>query len=672
MPGRIPILRAYVMYSSGVFYAEKMLSSLIPILTLVKKFFQVAAVLFTVLFLPFTGTVCRALPLSSGYGERPVRFAFITDVHIAVNAPSVEDLRLCIRDLNRQESLDFVVFGGDITDFGSDEEIALAKSIIDSLKVRHYVLAGNHDANWSESGCNTFLSVFGYEQFCFEEGGWRFIGCNSGPDMRMSPALVPHESMVWLENLPKGRKSIFMNHYPMDSSVLNYSDVTRTLKALDVRFEIGGHWHANTALNYGGIPAVLGRSGMSGNGAAGYNIIELYEDSVAVAERRVYPHSAVLMEPWYTARLSPVKDTVSYDAHGLPADYPWMRYDVNDTYPGVKEIWTFQDEYNIVAGSAISGDTAFYTTSSGFVRAISLRDGKTVWSRKFPGKIFSTPAVEGKTLVVGCSDGKIYALGTSDGEILWSHSARKSVVASPVIRNGKVYIGASDGAFRCLSLRDGSLVWEYSEVEGHQASTPFIDGQQVVFGTWGRKLYSLDPDTGALQWVWTVGRPVRNYSPASCVPVKAGGKIFVAVPDRRIYAIDARTGEQAFFVEGGRDALGMSEDGTKIFSKTMFHKTYAISPDSPEKIWEKENMTGYEIAPTALVEKDGVLFIPTCKGNLIAMSSETGDVLWAHKLSIALINPLQVWREGKDFRILATAMDGRVTLLSVPASYNKK
>ena len=95
-------------------------------------------------------------------------------------------------------------------------------------------------------------------------------------------------------------------------------------------------------------------------------------------------------------------------------------------------------------------------------------------------------------------------------------------------------------------------------------------------------------------------------------------------------------------------------------------------PDSPEKLWEKENNTGYEIAPTALVEKDGVLFIPTCKGSLVAMSSEDGEFLWAHKLSIGLVNPLKVWRRGRDMRILTTTMDGKVTLLSVPASYNMK
>lgn len=609
-------------------------------------------------------------PQQGGAGEdRPLRFAFITDVHVSVGAPSVGDLRRCIRDLNEDRDLDFVVFGGDITDFGSDEEIVLSKRLIDSLAHEHYVLAGNHDANWSESGCNTFLRTFGYETFCFERGGWRFLGCNSGPDMRMAPALVPRESMLWLEGLEKGRKSIFFNHYPMDSSVLNYFHVTKALKEADVRFEIGGHWHRNAALNYGGIPAVLGRSGMSHGSHAGYNIVRLWEDSVTVSERRLYSSSAVTLAPWYSARLSPVKDTVSYDADGLPGDYPWMRYDVNDTYTQVRELWSFRDEYNIVAGSAVRGGEAYYTTSSGFVRAISLRDGHPLWSVRLPGKVFSTPSVSGRTLVVGCSDGFIYALDTGrKGRIKWKSAARGSVVASPLIRGGRVYIGASDGVFRCLDLSDGKTLWQFEGVEGHVVSTPYVDSRQVVFGSWGRKLYSLDPDTGSLQWVWTVDKGSRMFSPASTVPLKAAGKIFVAVPDRKLYAIDALSGKLSYVVDGGRDAIGLSFDGKTVYSKTMFSRAYALDAATGEKIWDRPDSTGYEIAPTALLQVAGLLLIPTDKGNLIALDASDGEFLWAHKLSVALVNPLSVVREADGkLRILASTMDGKVTLLEVDA-----
>ena len=153
--------------------------------------------------------------------EEPLRFAFLTDTHLALGSHAFSDLRLCIQDINKQDSLDFVILGGDITDFGTDEEIGAAKALLDSLRKPYYLVAGNHDAKWSESGCNTFKNVFGYEHFEFEASGWRFLGCNCGPDMRMAPALLPRESMTWLEGLSSGKPSIFINHYPQDTSVLN-------------------------------------------------------------------------------------------------------------------------------------------------------------------------------------------------------------------------------------------------------------------------------------------------------------------------------------------------------------------------------------------------------------------------------------------------------------------
>ncbi len=139
---------------------------------------------------------------SSGPGEGdPLRIAFMTDLHYSQGSLSARDLSRCIKDINSLEGLDFVLIGGDLTDFGTDEELAFVKKMLDSLNYEYHVVAGNHDAKWSESGCNTFREVFGYDHFDFNAKGWRFIGCNCGPDMRMAPALLPRESMEWLEAL---------------------------------------------------------------------------------------------------------------------------------------------------------------------------------------------------------------------------------------------------------------------------------------------------------------------------------------------------------------------------------------------------------------------------------------------------------------------------------------
>ena len=603
----------------------------------------------------------------------PVRFAFLTDNHLSLGSHAFDDLCCCIADINAQDSLDFAIFGGDVTDFGTDEEIAAAKALMDSLRIPYWVVAGNHDAKWSESGCNTFRNVFGYEHFEFEAGGWRFLGCNCGPDMRMAPALLPRESMEWLEALEPDHKSIFINHYPQDTSVLNYFDVTRALKRAGVQFEIGGHWHQNRVLNYDGIPAVLCRSTLTDKKRpAGYNIVTLWQDRISFTERRPGQKQE---ETWYECSLAPVRDTVTYDADGIAASYPWMRYDVNARYPQVQEVWKFKDHSNIAAGFARRGRRAWYTTASGSVRCIRIGDGKQLWSKDFPGKIFSTPAVCGRYLIFGCTDGFIYALNARNGRTLWTARAGKSVLASPVIRDGRVFIGASDGIFRALDLRSGRELWRFDGVDGFVECRPFADGQQVVFGSWSNKLYSLDPQTGALQWTWRCKKSSRMYSPAATWPVKAAGRIFIAVPDRKVYALDAATGEELFRVDGGREAIGLSSDGTTVLAKTMHNTSYAFRADVPRPaaeelpneslLWRVPNGAHYEIGPTQLLELCGLVLTPTDKGNLIALSLADGTPQWYHKISTALINPLQAWKKGRSLYILASAMDGTVTLLRV-------
>lgn len=608
----------------------------------------------------------------------PIRFAFLTDTHLSPGSYAFTDLRRCIADINSQDSLDFAIFGGDVTDFGSDEEITAAKALMDSLRIPYKVVAGNHDAKWSESGCNTFKNVFGYEHFEFEAGGWRFLGCNSGPDMRMAPALLPRESMEWLKGLEPGRKSVFINHYPQDTSVLNYFDVTRALKRAGVRFEIGGHWHQNRSLSYDGIPAVLGRSTLRDKQqCTGYNVFTMWADSVRICERRIRPDGSAEEIPWYETRLEEVPDTVSYDSFGIASSYPWLRYEINESYPQVEEVWRREEDSNIVAGFARKGGRAWYTTASGEVRCIRVRDGKLLWKKEFPGKIFSTPAVSGNTLVFGCTDGGIYALKARSGRLLWKTAAGKSVLSSPVVYEGRVYTGASDGVFRCLELRSGKPVWSYEGVEGFVECRAFVDAEQVVFGSWAGRLYSLDTQTGALQWTWKCERASRMYSPAATWPVKAAGRIFIAVPDRNVYALDARSGEELFRVDGGREAIGLSSDGSTVLAKTMFNSSYAFRADvqrpsdgsrelpASELLWRVPNGTHYEIGPTPLVETGGSVLTPTDKGNLFCLSLEDGSLKWIHKISVALINPLEVWEERGQTYILASAMDGVVTLLRV-------
>lgn len=607
-----------------------------------------------------------ALPLFS----QQFKFAYLSDTHIAEGAKSVEELTVCVDDINKDNSLSFVLVTGDITEFGADREIELAKSILDKLDKPYYIIAGNHDAKWSESGCNTFIKVFGYERFEFDIQGIKFIGTNSGPNMRMAPALLPRESMVWLDSIAntidKREPVVFINHYPMDSSMLNYTNVLDELKKVNTQLIMGGHWHTNRAMVYEGIPGVIGRSSMAaGRPGPGYNIVEFNGSTVTFSERIVSekPHTKT---PWHTLRMS---RGLAYDGN---IRYLRPDYSVNNLYKNVEQVWRYEDVSDIGAGAVMVGKgvgaKVIYSNAKGVVRALSAETGERIWEFTTGGKVYSTPAVSGTTVVVGSSDNHVYALDLESGKEKWRYKCEKSVLGSPAIFGGKVYIGASDNKFRALSLKSGKLLWSYDDIKGFIEARPYVDREQVVIGDWAGRLYSFNPADGRLQWIWTNNKG-RMFSPAAVFPVKANGKIFIATPERVSYAIDAKSGGQIWRVAGGRESVGLSSDKSTYYVKTMLDTVLAFSTagTEPHRIWASNAEFGYEIAPTPITVAPGegaegsdLLFVPTDKGNIVALNGNDGSIAWKHKVSGALVNyilPL----EGR--KILLTTMDGIVTIL---------
>lgn len=613
----------------------------------------------------FAATLLLSLQLSAQ--SQTLRFAFITDTHYGKPANN-KDMLTCIDDINfLKDSLDFVFVGGDLTNFGSDKQIIEAKQLLDKLELPYWVVSGNHDSNWSESGCNTFAKIIGYEQFEFEAGGYRFIGCNSGPDMRKGPALVPRNSLNWIKSLEKGKPVIFLNHYPLDKGLGNWYEVRKELIRLDCQLAIAGHHHKNQKRDYDGIPGIVGRCTYGGKGRPGYNIITIKDGVVTAQERRFEEYGTITKDPWFTASLQPVSDFVAYDSDGLPMDYPYMRFSDNEQYPQVQVLWSKIEDSNVGSGFAYDGKSVWYATSTGKVVRASLDDGTPVWSRQLPGKVFATPALGNGILVVPCCDGGIYGLNAANGEIKWRVATSKAIVASPAIYDKKVYVGDSNGFFRCIRISDGMVLWTRNQIVGYCDAAPYVDADQVLFTTWGNRLYSFNPQTGATQWKWSV-KESAFFAPGACTPIKAFGRVFIIRPNNQFMCFNAYDGKTLYINKGGR-AFGLASDNKVIYIKASDGTAMAINTqgviDYETAIWKVETGMGKDVGTTSLCICDDLLLIPSDKGCLYAFDAKNGAPLWIHKVGIGVVNPVKAWKsKGKVF-ILASTMDGKMELLTL-------
>lgn len=617
-----------------------------------------------------------------------LKFAVLSDVHISVGAPAVKGTEKCVEDINSNPDIQFVMITGDIANFGSDDEIQIAKDIFDRLKVPWFIIPGNHDATWSESGTNSFTRIFGYERFEFEAGGIKFLGTPCGPNIRMAPALVPRESMLWLEEqidkMPKEQPLFFVNHYPLDTSLLKYDNVLELIKRKNIQLVFSGHWHVDKAMEYEGVPGVIIRSTLAtAKKEIGYVIAELKGSIITFRDKVVGKRNPG--EIWYTVRLSngkPYPDNVVYN-------HP--KNDFNSRFPQVREVWRYENNADIGSAAAIyspkgqvypaegfnalpslknkveKGDVVIFADEAGMIYGLDAQSGKKIWEFRTEGKTFSTPAVSGKYVVTGSSDNNIYCLNPENGKLLWKFPCSKSVLGSANIFKGTVYIGASDGVFRAIDLKTGKLKWSYDKLRSFVVSRPYADKEQIVIGDWGNRLYSFNPKTGKLQWEWKTPNPVRNMSPAQVWPVKSRGKIFIVTADRFSYILDSRTGEQIGRNYGGREAIGLSPDRNEYYIKSMKDTVRAYSTDSFDTKWQTVTEYRYEIGPTPITVKDkagkdgkGLLFVSTSKGSIFALNCSDGSVAWQHYMSEALVNyALPIG----DHQLLVSTMDGIVALL---------
>lgn len=606
------------------------------------------------------------LPFMVQAQQAVFRFAQLTDIHLSPNNPNpTEDLLRSIAQINATDSIDFVLVTGDIAEEGDRTTMEKVKSCLDLLKVKYYVVLGNHETKWSDSGCTAFGEIFGGERFEFEHKGFLFLSFNSGPLMRMAYGHVVPQDIRWMTetmdrynagNSRPDKPVILVTHYPMtEGDVDNWYEVTDAVRPYNIRLFIGGHYHRNRDLRYDGIPGILMRSNLRDKDEKpGYGIYEITEDSILVYTQRIG-------EPKRQWAAFSLTDSY-YDRNGKAEKYP--DFSVNKEYAQVQEQWIVQTGAGIYCSPAVEKDKVFVGDDLGRLTAYALKNSKKLWSFQSGKRIVGTPAVSEGIVVFGSADCKIYGLDAQNGNLLWTVEAAEPVLGAVTIENGIAYIGASDHTFRAVNIRTGEVKWAFAGVKGYIETKPLVTDNKVIFGAWDNTLYALNKADGKELWKWTGGLTRMHFSPAAVWPVAADGKVFITDPQRAMTAIDIETGNTVWrtFQSMVRETIGLSEDKERIYSKTMNDSIvcYSTKGNQPHKLWASNVGFGYEHAPSMQVEKNGVVFGSTKEGLIFALEAATGKVLWKHKTGNSLISTVVPLDNN---RVLFTATSGETGML---------
>ncbi len=587
--------------------------------------------------------------------REPLRFAFLADTHIGTGNAK-QDLRNSVKDINSIENIDFVILAGDATEYDFAGELDTVKKIMDKLNVPYHIIPGNHELKWSASGGEKFRELFGDDKFNVSYNGFRFIGVNQGPLMRMGEGFIAREDLNWVKKQlkkmwPKRQPVFIVTHYPINHTVTNSYDFLEIVKHYNVQAIMHGHGHSNRLNDYSDIPGIMGRSNLSRGGPGGYNIVTIENDTMTWVERQ--PAEKKTLDPWLEL---PLKENTYTDSHKeLRPDMS-----VNNEYSQVREVWDHDSEYSITAAATLAGDLVIFGNRSGAVQALSEEDGSLVWSYQTGGPVFTQPAVDSTLVYVTSTDSLLYCLDYRTGEKVWTYKTQAPIVAHPAVHEKKVYFGGSDGKFRAVDAQNGKLLWDFMTIRTYVEAKPLITDGKVIFGAWDTYLYALNSEHGNLEWQWRGDRTGRLYSPAVVHPVYANGKVFIVAPDRVMSAIDIEDGKTVWRSDKFkvRENIGISEDRSTVYAKTMWDILCAVSTEgnAPETRWSTNADYGFEIDPSYPVESDGKVYFTTQFGYIYSLDAEDGDILWKHRIGANLLNTPVLLEDA----MIVTGMDGKV------------
>ncbi len=603
---------------------------------------------FTILFL-----FCAILI----FAQQSFSFALFTDLHINTgnNAPA-EDLQNAVDDVNKNQAIEFVLISGDITETGDIESFQKAKEILNTLRMPWYITTGNHDTKWTPSGGTDFNKIFGNDKFSFEHKGYKFIGFNTGPLIKMGDGHIYPQDMDWVENelkiTGKSMPVFIITHYPLlKGDVDNWFEMTALLRKYNVQAVLCGHYHRNMLINFDQIPGVVLRSSLRGSdNIGGYSIFNILPDSLHISEKII----DVPERNWLTLPIE-IKKYDDEITENIPS------YSVNKKYKNVKIKWVEDTRMAIFNSPTLASNKVYYADDDGNLHCIKADNGKYVWTFKTESRVVSAPAVSKNKVIFGSTDGGIYCVDALNGKQIWKFVSTHAVMGSPTISGDTVYIGGSDGCLRAFDFNSGKIIWEFCEIKNYVETKPLLVDGKIIFGAWDSYLYALNTSNGKLAWKWNNGQERIHFSPAAVLPVAAHGKVFITAPDRFLTALEVETGKVVWRTNKHtvRETIGISADRKTVYSRCMTDSVLAVDAQTDKYVlrWKTNADFGYDHNPSMLVEISGTLIFGTKNGLICGVRARDGKLLWQHKVGNTSVNTITP-AGRREF--LMTAIDGKV------------
>jgi outer membrane protein assembly factor BamB len=254
------------------------------------------------------------------------------------------------------------------------------------------------------------------------------------------------------------------------------------------------------------------------------------------------------------------------------------------------------------SGGTLQGNTLYIGSRDGRIISVDISNGSRIWATPLETgsttaglgcsripivvTIYGSPAVSDNLVYVGGYNGRVYSFipGESqpDRTLDRVRVGDKDIpigriVGSVVVSDENVYFGADDGKVYGVTTRLQPAWREPFQTGAKIWSTPAVQNGTLYIGSFDKKVYALDASTGEKKWEFLTGGVV------TATPVVVNGIVYVGSFDQSFYAIDAASGQRRwqFDAKNGFWATPVVVDGT-IYAPALDGKVYVLSAGGEE------------------------------------------------------------------------------------------
>lgn len=255
---------------------------------------------------------------------------------------------------------------------------------------------------------------------------------------------------------------------------------------------------------------------------------------------------------------------------------------------------------SLIAAPVIAGGKIYTISGAAEVRALSAKNGETLWQKMIPDvrddhaeMAGSGLAYDGGQLYATTSAGHVIALDASNGKILWTRNLGVPVRAAPLVVKEHLYVTTTSNTLYEINTADGTLGWNHAgiqEATSFLGMAPPVDAGEVIIVPYSSgEIFGLRAFNGRMVWEENLASAKRTGTLPAMADIQGhlvrdGDRLYAASHSGRLVALDIRSGARIFEVDSGSVETPWVA-GNAIFTVTTENQLAALSRNDGRVLW---------------------------------------------------------------------------------------